>query len=106
MSSFWEEDAQETLDTFEEVGEPVIYRPKDLPSVETMGVSSLEQNLSGGNNPASIGELSLLRAKVGVPKYGDLVVLDGRQWRVIRILRSDPNVVTVEIRNDERTIYR
>lgn len=106
MSGFWIEDELETADTFEEMGEAVTYCPSEGAPVETVGVSSLNQNLSGGNNPASVGEMQLLRFKVGLPKYGDSIEFDSKIWRIIRIIRSDPNVVTVEIRTDARSVYR
>lgn len=66
---------------------PVVYKKKGFPDLSVSGVFSNQDGFE--SRPGAVGQTGLLVlwvSSVPKPEYGDIVVIDGEDWRV------EPNI--------------
>lgn len=60
-----------------------------------------------GNTNTEQATVQLVKSELpATAKYGDLLMLDGIEWQVVKQLKSDDHVVTLELRRDARNRYK
>lgn len=57
-------------------------------------------NVSQGQSHTA--QLSIKKEDIAAPAYGDLLIIDAKTWKVIRIISQDDYVINLEIREEAR----
>ena len=82
---------------------PVTYRKKGSPDVIISGVFSLQDGFDSRPGTASqTGLLVIWVNDIAKPEYGDAVIIDGKEWKVMPNIRGGDISWVLELSNDMR----
>lgn len=81
-------------------GQAVTYNGTSITAVFSAQADP-ERNLRA-DSQAAAGVLHVRKADVSAPKYRDLIVIDGLEWRMVGILSSDEAQWRLSIERDRR----
>lgn len=91
----------------EEAAEAVAYSCVDGLDIDTTAIINIGDDLSQGamgTNPAAVATIRVMKSVIAEPQVDDLVTvaLSSLTWRVVRILREDAGLWTLEAIRAER----
>ena len=101
----FKERIKQDLNTFfniDEFSEEIVYK-----SAVVRAIVDFSGNLElDDSNASQMAQIQVLKDDVPEPQFGDLVVFQGKNWTMERVISGDDETWILAIRRDERVRFR
>jgi|GEM_PF-3375879 hypothetical protein len=98
--------AENTVTFFDCFGEDATYKGKPIQVIPEIGASWNKGLPSSSPGSAATAKMSVKSEDIPDPAVGDLIVYEGKTWRVVRVIFTDENIHELECSGNESSLYR